>query len=224
MRSAARLILLAAAPFAAVPAHEIISTKLTWTAEVSRIFYRRCVVCHRKGGPAPMSLLTYDQVRPWAKAIKVQVLERKMPPWGPVKGYGDFRDDASLSQDEIAVISSWVEGGAPKGDPKFLDFSAIPRDFEAPAETPTREWFLADGIGTRRAVRAVGIRVRAAAGAVEARAQTPDGAAVPLVWIPDAAAARPGPFYFREPLELPAGTVFRVFSEPDAEAFLLVEP
>ena len=64
-----------------------------------------------------MSLLTYESARPWAKAIKEEVLNRRMPPWGAVKGFGDFRDDPSLTQDEITRIAEWVEGGAPEGDP-----------------------------------------------------------------------------------------------------------
>lgn len=66
-----------------------------------------------------MPLTTYAEVRPWAKAIKHQVLTRRMPPWGAVKGFGAFRNDRSLSLPEIALISSWVEGGAPEGDREF---------------------------------------------------------------------------------------------------------
>jgi len=72
-------------------AHEPITTKLTWTREISRIFYKRCVTCHRAGGKAPMPLVTYEEARPWAKAIKEEVLERRMPPWGAVKGFGESR-------------------------------------------------------------------------------------------------------------------------------------
>ena len=67
-----------------------------------------------------MSLATYDDARPWAKAIRDEVLARRMPPWGAVKGVGEFRDDPSLSQIEIDMIVNWVEGGAPKGDDIYL--------------------------------------------------------------------------------------------------------
>ena len=73
-------------------AHDVISTKLTWSREVSRIIYKRCASCHHEGGSA-FSLMTYEEARPWAKAIKEEVLERRMPPFGAVKGFGDFRDD-----------------------------------------------------------------------------------------------------------------------------------
>jgi hypothetical protein len=105
-------------------AHEPITTQLTWSQEISRIVYRRCAGCHREGGPAPMALLSYSQVRPWAKAVKDEVLERRMPPWGAVKGFGDFPERRGLSQEEILRVAAWVEGGAPEGDPAYLPVCA----------------------------------------------------------------------------------------------------
>ncbi|MGA2594944.1 MAG: cytochrome c, partial [Bryobacteraceae bacterium] len=99
-------------------AHDVISTKLLWTQEISRIVYQRCANCHREGGSA-MSLMTYEEARPWAKAIRDEVISRRMPPWGAVKGVGEFRGDPSLSQIEIDMIVNWVEGGAPKGDEAY---------------------------------------------------------------------------------------------------------
>src|SRR5687767_7300477 len=101
-------------------AHDPVTTSLTWSQEISRIFIKRCVSCHRDGGSAPMTLTSYGEARPWAKAIKEEVLDRKMPPWGAVKGFGEFRNDASLTQDEVLRIAEWVEGGAPEGDPQYL--------------------------------------------------------------------------------------------------------
>src|SRR5579885_1113270 len=100
-------------------AHDVISTKITWTREVSRLVYARCLVCHREGGRA-FSLATYAAARPWAKAIRDEVLARRMPPWGAVRGFGDFAGDVSLSQEEMDTIAEWVEGGAPEGDPALL--------------------------------------------------------------------------------------------------------
>ena len=71
-----------------------------------------------------MSLLTYEEARPWAKAIRDEVLNRRMPPWDPVKGVGQFRDDPSLSQPEMDLLVSWVEGGAPEGNPIYLPAAA----------------------------------------------------------------------------------------------------
>src|SRR5260370_17543843 len=77
-------------------AHEPITTKLTWTAEISRIVHKRCASCHRPGGAAPMSLVTYDESRPWAKAIPDEVAARRMPPWGPVTRLGYPRASPTL--------------------------------------------------------------------------------------------------------------------------------
>src|SRR5205085_12155824 len=82
--------------------HDPITTKLTWTQEISRIVYRRCASCHRPEGPA-MSLVTYEGARPWAKAIRDQVRARQMPPGGAVRGTGDFRGGPSISQPEIEL-------------------------------------------------------------------------------------------------------------------------
>src|SRR3982074_2290855 len=103
----------------AAHAHDVITTKITFSREISRLFYKRCTSCHREGGTA-FSLVTYQQARPWAKAIKEEVLERRMPPWGAVKGFGSFRDDQGLTQEDLELISAWVEGGAPEGDPALL--------------------------------------------------------------------------------------------------------
>jgi len=100
-------------------AHEPITTKVRFNKEVVRILQRNCLGCHRPGGIA-MSLATYDDARPWAKAIKEEILEKRMPPWHAVKGYGDFLNAPSLTQREADLIVNWVEGGAPKGDDKDL--------------------------------------------------------------------------------------------------------
>ena len=107
-------------PFAlASRAHEPITTKVRFNKELIRILQRNCLSCHHPGGIA-FSLATYDEARPWAKAIKEEVLEKRMPPWRAVKGYGEFRNAPSLTQRDIDLIVNWVEGGAPKGDDKDL--------------------------------------------------------------------------------------------------------
>ena len=101
--------------FVRVKAHDPITTRVTWNREISRIVQARCVSCHSAGGRAPMSLAAYDEARPWARAIKEEVLTRRMPKWHAARGYGDFSNDPSLSPFEIALISAWADGGAPKG-------------------------------------------------------------------------------------------------------------
>ena len=102
--------------------------QVTFSREVVRILQRSCQVCHRPGSIAPMSLLTYESARPWARAMKQQVLERAMPPWYIDKTVGiqKFKADRSLSDQEIETIVTWVDAGAPRGDPADLP---PPREF-----------------------------------------------------------------------------------------------
>jgi hypothetical protein len=89
---------------------------VTFNRDVAPILYKHCTACHRPGQSAPMSLLTYDQARPWARAMLRQVTSRTMPPWGADPAIGHFTNDPSLTHDEIEIITRWVEGGASKGD------------------------------------------------------------------------------------------------------------
>src|SRR6266704_4625720 len=88
-------------------------TQITFTKDVAPILQERCQVCHRPGTFAPMSLLTYDEAMPWAKSIKEKILMREMPPWHIDKNVGiqRFSNDISLSDEEIAIIVKWVDGG-----------------------------------------------------------------------------------------------------------------
>jgi hypothetical protein len=93
--------------------------QVTFTKDVAPILQRSCVACHRPGEMAPMSLMTYEDVRPWARAVKTRVVAREMPPWHIDRNIGiqSFKDDPSLSDEEIATISKWVDAGAPRGNP-----------------------------------------------------------------------------------------------------------
>jgi hypothetical protein len=90
---------------------------LTFNKDVAPIFLARCVKCHRKGEPAPMSLASYEEARPWARSIREKVLLREMPPWHADPRFGEFKNDRRLTQDEIDTIVAWVDGGAKQGDP-----------------------------------------------------------------------------------------------------------
>src|SRR4030095_8702015 len=105
-------------------AHEPVTTKVRFNKEVIRVLQRSCLGCHRPGGIA-MSLATYEEARPWAKAIKEELLEKRMPPWHAVKGYGEFRNAPLLTQRDVDMIVNWVEGGAPKADDKDLPPSPL---------------------------------------------------------------------------------------------------
>ena len=91
----------------------------TFTRDVAPILQRACVTCHRPNQIAPMSLIHYEEVRPWARSIKNRVQTREMPPWHLDRRIGiqDFKNDPSLSQAEIDTIVAWVDHGAPRGNP-----------------------------------------------------------------------------------------------------------
>ena len=91
-------------------------TSVTFTKDVAPILYKSCVECHRPTMFAPMSLLTYDDARPYARSIKQRVVSRVMPPWGADPAHGIFKNDPRLSQAEIDTIAAWVDGGAAKGN------------------------------------------------------------------------------------------------------------
>src|SRR5882757_3582412 len=91
---------------------------VTFAKDVAPILQKACQNCHRPGAIAPMSLLTYQDARPWAKSIKAKVTAREMPPWYIDRhiGISKFKDDPSLSDAEIATIVKWVDGGAAAGN------------------------------------------------------------------------------------------------------------
>jgi hypothetical protein len=94
----------------------------TFAKDVASIFQEKCEACHRTGSIAPMSLVTYEEARPWARSIKTRVSARQMPPWHIDKTVGiqQFKNDRSLSDDQIDTIVRWVDAGAPRGDVKDM--------------------------------------------------------------------------------------------------------
>ena len=95
---------------------------VTFAKDIAPIFQEKCEGCHRKGSMAPMSLVTYEETRPWARSIKERVVQRQMPPWHLDKTVGiqEFQNDRSLSDAQIATIVRWVDAGAPLGNAKDL--------------------------------------------------------------------------------------------------------
>src|SRR5215469_5084119 len=118
------LLILSGSVFAASASLSGIAAKknVTFAKDIAPIFQAKCEECHRPGTAAPMSLVTYEQVRPWAKSIRQRVLTRQMPPWHIDKNVGiqEFANDRSLSDDQISMIVSWVDAGAPMGDVKDM--------------------------------------------------------------------------------------------------------
>ncbi len=208
-------------------AHEAISTEITWTRDVSRVFYNRCSGCHRAGGAGPMPLTTYAEVRPWAKAVKHEVLTRRMPPWGAVKGFGAFRNDRSLSLPEIALISSWVEGGAPEGDPALAEPFHAHAAGPAPGAPAAARLRVRGSLALEAPLVAAGVSVGTPAGAawLQLTAHRPDGSVEHLLWLREPRPPDGQDYWFRRAVALPAGT--RLICRPEAaevELRLAAEP
>lgn len=94
--------------------------EVTFSKDVAPILYKSCAECHRAGEIAPMSLMTYKEVRPWAKSIREKVVGGEMPPWHADPSFGKWRNDRRLSEAEVNTIKAWVDSGAREGDPKEL--------------------------------------------------------------------------------------------------------
>jgi hypothetical protein len=125
---------LAAAILLPTPAysHKPITTNIIFKNEIAQIFQRKCFQCHTSNNLG-VSFLTYTEARPWARAIREEILERRMPPWSAVRGYGHFANDISLSSREMEIILSWADGGAPSGVLKAEE--STPPVFVPPAPT-----------------------------------------------------------------------------------------
>ncbi|HEU4387465.1 MAG TPA: cytochrome c [Blastocatellia bacterium] len=93
---------------------------VTFSKDISAIFSRHCVECHRSGGAAPMPLVTYDESRPWARSIKEKVISHDMPPFHAAGPLGRYEHDPRLSDAEIATVAKWVDAGAPRGDARYV--------------------------------------------------------------------------------------------------------
>src|SRR5215218_7118129 len=98
------------------PAGELTANAPTFSKHVAPIIYRHCVSCHRPGEAAPMSLLTYEQARPYARAIARAVANHTMPPWHAEAPAGTFHNERLLSEEERQTLGAWATGGALKGD------------------------------------------------------------------------------------------------------------
>jgi len=225
-----RAFVIAALCLAAAPAHDIITTTITWDREISRIVYARCARCHHPGGAA-FSLLTYSDARPWAVAIKEEVQQRRMPPWGAVKGFGDFRNDQALTPEQLELVTSWSQGGSPEGEAKDLPpkdkLDEMMKDsIWYGNERPADHWageivakgdlklnkrFLLDGLFPRNVPENASFQVIA---------EFPDGRIEPLLWLDGYNQKFAHAFLLRTPIDLPAGTT--ITGIPDGAAIALL--
>lgn len=133
--------MLLAIPASSIAASATTDAPVTFAKDIAPILQEKCQDCHRKGSMAPMSLVTYEEARPWAKSIRQRVIARQMPPWHIDKTVGvqQFKNDMSLSDQQIAAIVKWVDTGAPLGNPKDM-----PAAKQWPSEN---EWKAAKELG-----------------------------------------------------------------------------
>ena len=199
-----RLAALLALAAGSLTAHDVFSTKITWSREISRIVVKRCLGCHQEGGKA-FSLVTFDEARPWAKAIKEEVLNRRMPPWGAVKGFGDFKNDPSLTQEEISLFSDWVEGGSPEGEKVYLP--AMNASLFAPGQSAKGKARLMTGsLVLSKSGAIVAVEPLQLGASAQVVAELPDGSVEPLVWILNPAQAIHREYQYDSAILLPKGT------------------
>lgn len=215
------LIVCAAFAPGVASAHDI-GSQVTWTREISRFNARHCESCHRQGGSS-FPLETFEQAQARAKEIAKAVLERRMPPFGAVKGFGDLRDDQSLTQEQIEMVILWVQAGAPQGDPALA--SKVPLKGPTAIKEPRTgtEWIAAGGKQLNSEMTFVAIRPKTITGdSIRIVAERPDGSIEPLIWFYryDPKFART--YYFRKPIKLPTGT--RIIASSSAATVALLEP
>jgi hypothetical protein len=188
----------------------------TWNREISRLVYDRCVSCHREGGTS-FSMMTYQEIQPRTGAIKDAVLTRRMPPWGAVKGFGDFKNDRGLTQEQVELITDWVENGAPKGNNPNV--RPEPPKFDKPAaeKMPGGPVIAVRGILTLdRPIVLAGLLPDTVPSGVSMQivAALPDGRVEPLLWLYEYQNRYQHPFILHRPLHLPAGTIIRGVKPP----------
>ena len=159
------------------------------------------------------SLATWKEARPWAKAIGEEVLERRMPPWGAVKGFGDFRTDQGLTAEQLELIVDWEEGGAPEGEEKDLPVQPKLGQFPVEGKAPhsAKEITISGDWKVRSAFTLDGLLPKTVpdGASFQVIAELPDGSIEPLLWLQNYKKQYGHPFLLRRPLRLPAGTVIR---------------
>jgi hypothetical protein len=167
---------------AVASAHIRITTNVTWEREIAPIVQARCVSCHAPGGRAPMPLTTYEEARPWAKAIKEEVLARRMPKWANARGYGDFINDPSLSPFEIALVTAWADGGGPRGQPSSNPVAIAQPTHHGPPQS--RSVDVTCDARTLPVGLLLGVKPTVGSGeSVRLTVVHPDGRAEPLLWV-----------------------------------------
>jgi hypothetical protein len=206
---ASGIVVLAGAA-ARLAAHDPLKTRVTWTGDIARIVSARCVSCHHAGAADTMSLATYEDARPWARAIKEEVLTRRMPIWHAARGYGDFVNDPSLSAFDIALVAAWADNGAPRGTDADADRKEAHGSVPTPTAPPAgaREITLACGEQPAPEGRLLAVRPSLAKGGDVGLAMRLPGNRSEIVgWIRDYDPRFPVTYQLRIPLAIPPTAV-----------------
>jgi len=220
MKRTAAVTLLVFTTCVASQAHNV-GNAITWNREISRIVYQRCASCHHDGGSS-FSLVKYPEVQPRAAAIKEAVLSRRMPPWGAVKGFGDFINDQGLSAEELGLITDWVDSDTPRG----TNPNVLPKEPKFDKESrvkPPKNGITVSGDYTLHQTATIGgllpekIPSRSS---IKVFAALPNGTIEPVVWFYEYTDAFKHSFLFRKPLSLPVGTV--IYGVPSNASIILI--
>jgi hypothetical protein len=199
-------------------AHDPPRTKVTWAGDIERIVRARCIRCHSPEGKGPMSLVTYEDARPYANAMREEVLARRMPKWHAARGYGQFLNDPTLSPFDIALIVSWVDGGALRGDVTKaappIALRPVPRVRTRNVTVGCRDRVLPEG-------RLLAITPVLAEGTSAGFAVLmPDGRMEILAWVREYEREFPDTFWLETPLALPHGSRLQVETAPGCRVTL----
>lgn len=196
-------------------AHDIGGSKLTWNREISRLVFDRCASCHHQGGGS-FPLMTYRDLQPRQVAIRDAVLSRRMPPWGAVKGFGDFRNETALTQEQVEMMAEWIEGGMLRGNnakllpepPKFDKTPSVPvasGGLVVDGDLTLTQPLSVDGLMPERVPVGASMQIVAA---------LPDGRVEPLLWLYEYRDVDRHPYLLRWPVRLPTGTQIRGVRPP----------
>jgi hypothetical protein len=196
--------------FAQLRAHDPINGAVTWNGDIKRLVEARCIGCHVDGGRGPMPLTSYEAARPWARAIREEVLSRRMPKWHAARGYGQFANDRSLTPFDIALIVAWVDGGAVRGPQPSMEASAV-QAVSPPRRDGHRTYRMNCGERSLPTGRLLAVRPELEeGGSAGIRVALPDGTHEVIAWIRDFEKAFTETYWLRSPIELPRGSKLKV--------------
>jgi hypothetical protein len=208
-----------------VAAHDRVTTAVTWEREIAPIVSAHCVSCHAGQPGTTVSLATYEAARPWARAIREQVLTRRMPMWRAARGYGEYANDPSLSPFEITLVTAWADGGAPKTAPAkpivtAIDTAAPPPAVFTPPSVFREETMPCTGRMTPTGVL-LGLRPHLAAGGrVRVMAAWPSGDRRILGWFRNGDPADATVYWLSKTIDLRTGVSIETVGGPSESCAL----